>query len=353
LHVAGYNTAAVLKTHGVDTTVFPVRHNIDIVVAIDKYNAEHPKGLTHVVISAPWIHTWDLTCLIEHYPDIQFVVVCHSNVGFLMADPRWVQLLRQGIALSKTHKNLVMGGNSTKFVEWMRVAYEDNALLLPNLYPLEGRRKRKRTHDCPRWKLDGLIKIGSFGGVRPYKNHITAAAAAVAIHKILRTPVEFHMSTGGEGGICNSINELCADIPGFTLVKHPWAYWNDFVKVTGEMDLLMQVSFTESFNLVTADGVYMGVPTVVSSAINWAPSRWRADSDDAIDVARKGIELLFDGYDDSGVRAIERHNRKSAKRWIAYLEGRGSKGDRAGVFNRSAQWLISWLRGFGVFEVGI
>ena len=51
------------------------------------------------------------------------------------------------------------------------------------------------------------------------------------------------------------------------------------------MHVLLQPSFTESFNVVTADGIAEGVPSVVSDAIDWVPRRWMAKADDPRDVA--------------------------------------------------------------------
>jgi hypothetical protein len=60
------------------------------------------------------------------------------------------------------------------------------------------------------------------------------------------------------------------------------------------MHLLLQPSYTESFNMVTADGVAEGVASVVSSAIDWAPEDWKADVDDTLSIARAGRRLLND-----------------------------------------------------------
>jgi glycosyltransferase involved in cell wall biosynthesis len=42
------------------------------------------------------------------------------------------------------------------------------------------------------------------------------------------------------------------------------------------MNVLINCSYTESFNMVTADGIAEGIPSVVSDAICWAPAYWRA-----------------------------------------------------------------------------
>jgi hypothetical protein len=316
LNVAGYTTAKVLRESGIETVVFPVRHNVDIVTAIDAYNETHSQPLTHVVISAPWLDPWDLRALILNFRDTQFVILSHSNVGFLQADPDGVWLLRQYRDMARDYSNLHVGGNSERFVKWLRNASREEAILLPNLYPLPDYQLKKV------WDGKSAIKIGAFGAVRPYKNFMTAAAAAVVIHRTMGVPVEFHMSTGGEGGTLDAIEQICANMPGFKLIKHEWQFWDKFIQLVDKMDLLIQVSYTESFNLITADGVSVGVPSVVSSAIEWAPQTWKADADDAMDVARVGLNLLKGQDRDAGFKALQEHNEESLEHWLAFLSGR-------------------------------
>lgn len=314
LHVAGYCTAQVLRTAGIDVRVFPVRNNIDVARALENYNLLHDRPITHAVISAPWLSVWDLSRLVEAHPETQFVVLSHSNVGFLQADPNGVQLLRKYMNLP--YENLKVGGNSKKFAEWLNRSYGYEAEYLPNLYPMD---------DCwepKRWENPFILKIGAFGAVRPYKNFMTAAAAALALSEDLYCRVEFHMSSGGEGdgwGIIPAIEQML-DGTSVRLVKHDWKLWRDFIEVVGQMDLLIQPSYTESFNMITADGIWAGVPSVVSPAISWAPVSWRADPDDANDVAKIAKTILgnpkaiFDGR-----AAIREHNRVALGWWRRFL----------------------------------
>jgi hypothetical protein len=62
------------------------------------------------------------------------------------------------------------------------------------------------------------------------------------------------------------------------------------------MHLLLQPSYTESFNMVTADGIAEGVASVVSRAIDWAPEHWKADVDNVPQIARVGRQLLSDPH---------------------------------------------------------
>ena len=58
---------------------------------------------------------------------------------------------------------------------------------------------------------------------------------------------------------------------------HPWLEREDFLALLSTMDISMQVSFTESFNIVSADATALNVPIVVSPEVYWASSRFFAD----------------------------------------------------------------------------
>jgi glycosyltransferase involved in cell wall biosynthesis len=316
LCVAALTNARVLSQNGVKTAVFPVKNNVDLVDSINEYNKEHEHPLTHVIVSAPWLSRFDMLSLIKAYPEIQFVIESHSNVGFLQADPQAVRLLRETLALSHQHHNIKVGGNSSRFVEWMHTVYGGDIVYLPNLYPLTCVREKY-------WNGSSPIKIGVFGAVRPLKNFMTAAAAAIAIHKLLGVDIELHMSTGGEGDggdVRLAIDQMCKDQPGVTLIRHAWRPWQEFIEEIAQVDLMLQPSFTESFNMITADAISVGVASVCSSAITWVPDSWKADSDDAMDVARVGISLLNNQSAwDEGLKALETQNKKGVELWKRFL----------------------------------
>jgi hypothetical protein len=86
------------------------------------------------------------------------------------------------------------------------------------------------------------------------------------------------------------------------------------------MHLLLQPSYTESFNMVTADGIAEGVPSVVSRAIDWAPEYWKADVDDVLDIARVGRQLLNDARATAdGWRALVKFNHHGVHAYQRYF----------------------------------
>lgn len=314
LGVSALNTSKVLKRHGVAVRAFAINSVTDL----DSFLRTNPQT-THVVISAAWIPVLDLGRLVVRYPAIEFAVNIHSNVGFLQADASGVALLGAYVHLQKELLNFRVSGNDQDFVDWLQAAYSTPALFLPNLYSLDASVPQNR----PLYN-GGVLRIGAFGACRPLKNFLTAAGAVIVIAKQLRVPVEFWMNGGrpdGGGSIERAIKALIASQHGVTLKILNWSAWPEFLGLIETLHLMIQVSYTESFNMVTADGISRGVPSVVSNAIDWVPERWVAHSDDALDVARVGRSLITDPHAAiDGVMALERHNSNGVHAWEDFLE---------------------------------
>ena len=175
LGVSALNNAKVLRRHGVPTEVWPVVSPADLSARLAQ------SGATHVVISAPWIPTCELQRLSNLYPDIQFAMNCHSNVGFLQADANGVKLLREAMELETGSLNFHVSGNSGKFCRWVTASYGVPCAYLPNLYYLTSATAPQR----PLWRA-GVLRIGAFGATRPLKNFISAAGAALEISRDLK-----------------------------------------------------------------------------------------------------------------------------------------------------------------------
>lgn len=287
LGVAAINTAKVLHREGIKTEVWPILSAADLRTRLAASPADH------VIISAPWIPAPDLQALSSSFPETHFAVNCHSNVGFLQADRNGIKLVRETMELEMGTANIHLAGNSRRFCEWIRFAFGAPCVYLPNLYYLDN-----RPVPHPKPFCGGTLRIGAFGATRPLKNLMSAAGAALEIARNLRAPLEFWLSAGraegGGEGILGAVKEMLNGLPGVTIMMNGWQSWAGFRKTVATMHLLLQPSYTESFNMVTADGVAEGVASVVSGAIDWAPADWKANVDDVIDIARVGRRLLAD-----------------------------------------------------------
>lgn len=312
LGVAAMNTAKLLRKHGIPADVWPITNAQQM--------ARDLTGVTHVAISAPWIPTLDLQNLVLQYPEIQFAVNCHSNVGFLQADSNGVKLVREAMELETGSHNFHLAGNSGKFCQWVRFAFNRPCTYLPNLYFLEN--------DCPSARplfSGGILRIGAFGATRPLKNLMSAAGAALEIARELKADTELWLSAGrtesGGDTILRAVHAMLDGLPHIRMVENGWQSWPEFRRSIAHMHLLLQPSYTESFNMVTADGVAEGVPSVVSDAIDWAPTHWMSRADDVLDIARVGRYLLGDPRASAdGFAALTAHNHDGLAAWRAFLQ---------------------------------
>ena len=116
------------------------------------------------------------------------------------------------------------------------------------------------------------------------------------------------------------MRNLFAGLPWAKLVECPWQSWAQFRRTIGSMDLAMQPSFTETFNIVSADAVAEGVPSIVSHAVEWAPESWKAHPDDIAGMVRIGCALLASpAAPAEGLRALEAHGERAIAVWKGYL----------------------------------
>lgn len=315
LSTSATNTARVLRAIGINTVVRPVKDFADLqkVIAI-----ESP---THVVINALWLPTNQLAELIYSLPNIVFSVLIHSNVAFLQVEPTGIRLLREAMDLELASVgNFNVSANSRMAVRGLMDAYEAPITYLPNLYFLDETARDHR----PKWN-GGTLRIGAFGALRPLKNPTGSAMAALAIASNLGTNLEFHVNTGrNDGGgsttLLASLKAIFRDLPNAKLVEDTWQPWGSFRRLVRHMHLLLQPSFTESFNVVTADGVAEGIPSVVSDVIEWAPDHWKVAPDNTNEIARVGRGLLSDSHTgEDGIRALLEHDRIGVIEWIKWL----------------------------------
>jgi hypothetical protein len=252
-------------------------------------------------------------------------VNCHSNVGFLQTEPAAIKLTLELLALEQSTTNIHCSGNSRGFADWIQDAYQAPCVLLPNLYYLDDNALAPR----PLWQ-GGLLRIGIFGAPRPQKNVLTGAAGAIQIAQMLKAHTEIWFNAGRNETHGKTILAACqAAIGGNPLCSfklYSWDQWPEFRRFVGTMNLLIQCSYTESFNQVTADGVAMGVPTVTSPAIRWAPEYWKADPDSAESIAQIGRMLINNPLSQrDGLESLRGHNAMGLLAWQNYLSGKPFK----------------------------
>jgi hypothetical protein len=142
---------------------------------------------------------------------------------------------------------------------------------------------------------EGVLKIGCFGAIRPLKNHLHQAMAAIKMAQHLGLTLKFHINANRVEGkaepILNSVRQLFARHPQHELVELGWMNHDDFTKVVAGMDIVMQVSNSETFNIVAADAVANHVAVLVSDEIPWLDGEYDANPNSVIEMTVKLIHV--------------------------------------------------------------
>lgn len=320
LGITALNIQKSLLAVGYHAEIWPIAGGDALEHLLHSDQDKHRHPVTHVVVQAPWIPAEWFQRLARNFVRTKFVCTSHSNVGFLQAESRAISLMREYADLSLMLPNFKAGGNSLGFCNWMRFAYGRPTIYLPNMYFIDP---HIHVHHRPLWN-GGILRIGAFGAGRTYKNFQSAVAAAVEIAHELKAVTEIYVNKGRTDGhgdvVYRAMVATTENLPAVSLKLVPWCEWPHYRKVVSTMHLLLQPSHTESFNNVTADGILEGVPSVVSSAIRFAPKNWTADADDVLDIARKGRHLLGDVHAaNDGIQALKQWNEAALPEWQKFI----------------------------------
>jgi hypothetical protein len=314
LGINALQTAKVLRKHHIRCDIAPVWDVDGLRKVLQQY------APSHLLIEAFWVKTNEMAELLTEFPHVHFIVRSHSQIGFLQVEPGAVKLLREMLQLQDVQLNLSVACNTRRLQEFLQKTYSSRCLYLPNLYDVERvNRKRDESHSHRN------LRIGSFGALRLLKNHSTAAAAALMMAERRGSDLEFYMNVGRKensqgGSVLHTVRNMFSGLRWAKIVEVPWEEWSSFRHTVGHMDLCLQVSFTETFNIVTADAATEGVPSVVGPAIEWTPSSWHANPDSAEEISRVGSHLLWDTHGaEEGLHHLERYIKMGVCEWIGYL----------------------------------
>jgi hypothetical protein len=228
-----------------------------------------------VFIEGLWASPTKMNELLQiprHQPR-QWIVRIHSDLPFLATEGVAFSWIKQYIDLG-----VKVAPNSQRLYRELKVlfkmmGYSDEAIseyliYLPNCYPT----------DFPAIQPMDLqnkdtLDIACFGAVRVLKNHVMQAFIAMEFAKKNNKKLRWHFNdrvgSGGQGPYNNMI-ALMSNIPDVELVPHEWESRDDFMESLSEIDILMQLSMSETMNIVAADATFAGKPILVSSEISWA-----------------------------------------------------------------------------------
>lgn len=264
-----------LRDDGLESQIVEVNDNNDIDREINKYKPDI------VVIEALWVVPEKFPVLQGLHPTVEFFVHLHSDMPFLAIEGIAMDWIIRCAAI-----NVGIIANSQESFEALKPIVPENELyFLPNVFLSE-------MHPPHFHKNKTHVDVGCFGAIRPLKNHLLQALAAIEFANDFGLPLRFHVNvgrieTGGEPVLKNLV-QLFQDIPNATLCQDRWFDPTDFDKHLYEnIDIGLQVSLTETFNVVTANYVSMGLPVVVSKEVKWCSFLSKAIDNSLPDIVAK------------------------------------------------------------------
>jgi hypothetical protein len=158
------------------------------------------------------------------------------------------------------------------------------------------------------------------------KNQLIQAMAAICLADKLGKVLRFHVNVARiEAHGLNVYKNLKALFEGsrHQLVTHGWLNHPEFLDLVAFMDLGMQVSFSETFDIVAADFVYASVPVVGSSEVLWLNKDYIATCTDMNDIVEK-LEDAWKGkkhnHQKVNQKGLERWNCEAREAWEDLLD---------------------------------
>jgi hypothetical protein len=195
-------------------------------------------------------------------------------------------------------------------------------IYMPNFYPQEYKKNRLD-------KSKEYLDIGCFGAIRPLKNHMVQAVAAINFAESIGKKLRFHVNAGriemqGEP-VLNNLRATFEQLydKGHQLVNHQWTPREQFLDLCGQMDIGMQCSFSETFNIVGADFVSQGIPLVSSDEIPWACQFFNADPTDTNEI----LVALSRAYNYPKLNtylnklSLKHYTNQTRNIWLNYFKG--------------------------------
>ena len=310
----------MLVEAGVESQLKVVIDNNCIDRAVTQYKP------THVIIEALWVVPEKFDILQKLHPNVTWIIRFHSETPFIASEGIAMRWLHGYVK----HPNVVVAANAPRFMAEMqqvlaasgltRKQIKDKLIYLPNYYPVGNVVSVKpKTHN-------DVINISCFGAVRPLKNHLLQAVAALEFAESIGKKLHFHINVGrvemkGDP-ILHNIQGLFAGLEhkGHKLITHQWSPHAEFLEVIAGIDIGMQVSFSETFNIVAADMITSGVPVVMSSEVPWAIAGLANPVESKHIVTKLKLTWLFRQLNVTlNTLALKCYVNKTRRKWLKYF----------------------------------
>ena len=267
----------MLKESGIECKLVEVVDSNQIDKEVHTYKP------TLVIIEAIWVPPTKFNELCKLHSNVKWIIRVHSEVPFLSNEGMAFNWIKDYLK----YANIFVSFNSkrtNKEFQQLYPVYKNKIIYLPNYYNLNINQNK--------WKgcSKDSIHIGCFGAIRPMKNQTLQAIAAIEFANQKNKTLYFHINVARiENKGENVIKNLRALFEGskHRLVEHLWLSHSEFITLVQKMDICMQVSMSESFNIVSADAVNNEVPLVASTEVEYVFPLFKANPTNSDSIISK------------------------------------------------------------------
>lgn len=292
---------------------------------IDRLVTKHRP--THVIIEALWVVPTKFEILSQLHPTVKWIIRLHSELPFLAGEGMALDWLGDYM----TYDNIVIGVNAPRMLsearaylriknEWSAKEANRRIVYLPNYYPQDY--NKKEHNNKKEW-----VDVACFGAIRPLKNHVVQAVAALKFADKINKPLRFHINMGriemkGDA-VFNNLRALFEQLSDtdHRMFGHEWRPREEFLELCSAMDMGLQCNFSETFNIVSADLISQGVPIVGSYEIPWASSWFNARPAESDEIC----DMMLRTYNHPRInvwlnqRNLTKYTTKTEKIWLKYF----------------------------------
>lgn len=282
---------------------------------------------THVIIEALWVVPQKFYILTRLHPKVKWIIRLHSEMPFMAGEGMAMDWLGDYM----TFPELYIGVNAPRMLKEVRLFLKtvrrltdeeinERVIYMPNFYPQEYVTK---PFDRNKYWVD----VACFGAIRPLKNHLTQAVAALKFAKRLGKQLRFHINSGriemqGQPAL-NNLRGFFQHLydEGHQLIGHEWRPREEFLELCSTMDIGMQCNFSETFNIVSADLISQGVPIVGSSEIPWSRQLFNARPANSDEIANRLLRTYYLPQLNvwAHQKSLTKYTTDTRKIWIKYF----------------------------------
>lgn len=303
-----------LNKSGIDAKLVSVPDSNAIDKVVTEFNPDT------VVIEALWVPPYKFVELFKlpRHTSRRWIVRIHSKAPFLSMEGMATKWIRDYTAIQ--NGVVEIAPNTIELTKQLNSCFPLGTFIyLPNIYfPKEIIKPSKvESYD--------VIDIGCFGAIRPMKNIYQQAIAAIEFAEIMDKRLRFHVNASRTEQSGNNVLKNLQALFEFSpheLVEHGWYNHYEFLQEASKMDICMQVSLSESFNIVTADIVSVDRPIVISTDIEWMPCILKT-----IPTSHEGIlgKLMLASSFPKTIAKIQKYylkkyNKKAEKIWLKTIK---------------------------------